>query len=268
MKPWIAEALRCLAESLAPLPHELNELDWKARLSDHKERLSEHLIAFANHSNGGFLVFGINDDGQPVGVDDHSAEHIIRTLTNLGRDAVEPALALDHAVVDHPNGTPILLVRIPEQVVKPVHRRGKSIEESWVRSGGTTRKASRQEIAGLMLNSEAPRWEDLRASPLLELADVQQRLDLGAIARLLQRPLPEDANELARWLADEGITVPDGRGYYITNFGAIAAARNLDDFPSLKRKKIRVIRYRNTNKIETIDELTEHQGYAIGSTAC
>jgi hypothetical protein len=69
---------------------------------------------------------------------------------------------------------------------------------------------------------------------------------------------------LAAWLTAEGITVPDGRGHYITNFGAIAAARKLDDFPSLDRKRIRVIRYRGTNKVETIDEQLGQRGYAVG----
>ena len=59
----------------------------------------------------------------------------------------------------------------------------KSIEEAWVRSGGTTRKASRQEVGALMLHSATPCWEDLRASPLVALADVQHMLDLDAIAR-------------------------------------------------------------------------------------
>jgi len=58
--------------------------------------------------------------------------------------------------------------------------------------------------------------------------------------------------------------VPDGRGFYITNFGAIAAARRLDQFPALERKRIRVVRYRGTNKVDTIDELPGHRGYAIG----
>ena len=58
--------------------------------------------------------------------------------------------------------------------------------------------------------------------------------------------------------------MPDGRGHYITNFGAIAAARKLGDFPSLDRKRIRVIRYRGTNKVETIDELLGQRGYAVG----
>lgn len=148
-----------------------------------------------------------------------------------------------------------LLVRIPEQSVKPVHRRGKSIEEAWVRSGGTTRRASRQEIGALMLHSATPRWEDLRASDLITIEDVARLLDLRTIAKLLQRPLPEDPDSLALWLQEEGITVPDGRSHYITNFGAIAAASKLDDFPGLARKRVRVIRYRGTNKVDTIDEL-------------
>jgi predicted HTH transcriptional regulator len=262
-KHWVTAALLNLAESLRPLPHEVNELDWKACLSDHKDRLAEHLMAFANHPSGGTLVFGIDNSGRPVGVDAATTAQVINTLANLGRDAIEPPLAIDHAVVDH-EGMPVLLVHVPEQPVKPAHRRGRSIEETWVRSGGTTRKASRQEVGGLMLNSASPCWEALRASPLLELDAVQQLLDLPGIAALLQRPLPEDAASLAAWLQDEGITEPDGRGYYITHFGAIAAARKLDDFPSLARKRIRVIRYRGTNKVETIDEQPGQRGYAIG----
>ncbi len=238
-------------------------MDWKARLSENSARLAEHLMAFANHPGGGTLVFGVDDDGKPHGIEAAGLATIVGTLTNLGRDAVEPALALDHAVVDF-QGVSLLLVRVPEQSVKPVHRRGKSIEEAWVRSGGTTRKASRQEVGALMLHSATPCWEDLRASPLVSLADVQRMLDLDAIAKLLQRPLPEDEEDLARWLVDESITVAEGRGYYVTNFGAIAAARKLDDFPSLDRKRIRVVRYRGTNKVNPIDELPGQRGYAVG----
>jgi len=145
MKHWVVDALKCLNESLAPVPHEVNELDWKARLSDNKDRLAEHLMAFANQPNGGTLVFGVNDDGLPIGVNAEETARIVATLTNLGRDAVEPALALDHAVVNYGDSVPLLLVRIPEHAIKPAHRRGKSVEEAWIRSGGTTRKASRQE---------------------------------------------------------------------------------------------------------------------------
>lgn len=262
-KHWVAEALHCLNETLKPLPHEVNELDWKAQLSGNKDRLAEHLMAFGNHPDGGTLVFGIDDDGIPVGVDNDAISKITNTLANLGREAIDPPLVIDHAAVDY-GGTVILLVRIPEQSVKPVHRRGKSIEEAWIRSGGTTRKASRQDVASLMLNSSTPRWEEQRASPLIDLDEVRRLLDLEAVATLLQRPLPVGADDLSVWLVGEGITVRDNRGHYVTNFGAIAAARRLEDFPSLVRKRIRVIRYRGTNKIETIDELPGQRGYAVG----
>ena len=212
-KHWIAGTLYCLEQSLSPVPHEVNELDWKARLSDHKDRLAEHLMAFANHANGGSLVFGIADNGQLEGVDQAAVAKIANTLANLGRDAVEPPLALDHAVVDF-KGVPLLLVHIPEQTVKPAHRRGKTIEETWLRSGGTTRKASRQEVGALMLNSATPRWEELRATSLLTLDDALARLDVATIAKLLERPLPNDPGELGRWLVAEGLAVAEiGRAH-------------------------------------------------------
>ena len=262
-KHWIAAALNCLEQSLCPVPHEVNELDWKASLSTHKDRLAEHLMAFANHANGGSLVFGVADSGELVGVNQSEVAQTVNTLSNLGRDAVEPPLALDHAVVDF-KGVALLLVHIPEQGIKPAHRRGKTIEESWVRSGGTTRKASRQEVGALMLNSAIPQWEELRASPLLELDDVLAKLDVATIAKLLERPLPSESTDLAPWLVAEGLAVADGRGFYITNLGAVAAARKLDDFAALERKRIRVIRYRGTNKVNTIDELPGNRGYAVG----
>lgn len=263
-KHWVSDALICLEQSLVPVPHETNEIDWKVRLSDNKERLVEHLIAFANHPNGGCLAFGVENSGvhvEPVSQDDVAI--IINTLANLGRDAVEPPLVIDHAVVNY-RDIPILLVFIPEQRNKPVHRRGKSIEEAWIRSGGTTRKASRQDVGALMLNSTAPRWEELRASGLMSIEDAIASLDVAAIANLLQRPLPQDSDELAQWLVAEGILTPDGRGYYITNFGVVAAALKLEQFPTLERKRIRVIRYRGTNKVNTIDELVGQRGYASG----
>lgn len=263
-KHWVPRAIELLQASLRPIPHEVNELDWKAGLSPRRDRLTEHLMAFANYPGGGYLIFGIdNANARPIGVTQDQAAQIINTVVNLGRDAVAPPLVVDHGVVEF-EGIPLLCVHIPEHKNRPVHRRGKSIEECWVRSGGTTRKASRQEVAGLMLDSPPPRWEELRASPLLEADTVIAALDLTTITKLRDRPLPEDRQALLRWLADEKMITFEGSGYSITHFGAIAAARRLEDFDSLARKRIRVIRYRGTNKVDTIDELVGQRGYAVG----
>jgi ATP-dependent DNA helicase RecG len=263
-KLWIRTALNCLEESLSPVPHETNEIDWKVRLSDKKDRLVEHLIAFSNQASGGFFAFGINNsDGSTEAISQESAAKITNTLANLGRDAIEPKLAIDHAVIDY-KGVPILVVHVPEQRQKPAHRPGKGVEETYVRSGGTTRTASRQEIGSLMMNSSSPTWEDLRASEILSLDEVSERLDLTFICKLLQKPLPNSADDLVYWLKEQKIAFADGRGYYISNFGAIATAKELNQFETISRKRIRLIRYAGTNKVNTIDELEGHRGYAVG----
>lgn len=63
MKNWENRALTLLDKSLNPVPSEMNELDWKSMLSDKSERLAKHLSGFSHLQNGGFMVFGINNDG-------------------------------------------------------------------------------------------------------------------------------------------------------------------------------------------------------------
>jgi len=260
---WKIRAMALWKASREAAPHELNELDWKAFLSMNKERLTEHLCAFANLPDGGFMVFGVDNEARPVGVGQDQIEGICNTLANLGRDAVDPPLQLHHGV-EVLDGVPLLFVHIPEQAHKPVHRRGKSIEESWIRSGGTTRKASRAEIGALMLHSSAPRWEELRASALLRPDQIFEQLDLTAIRGLLQRPAIDDPGERLRWACEEKLIVPDGDGYYVTNLGAISAGRELSAFDRLARKCLRVIRYAGANKVDTIGETVNRKGYAVG----
>lgn len=263
-KHWINQATTLFSACRNTIPHEINELDWKIAISDNKERLIEHLIAFANHANGGYLVYGVADQSSTLlGVDATQVQRVITQLTNLGRDTIEPALVLDHAVLNV-DGTPLLFIYVQEPSSKPVHRRGKGIEKTWVRSGGSTRKASRSELGTLMLHSHSPRWEELRSSTLIPADEVLARLDMTALAKLSEKPLPKDSHELMQWLVTERMVVADGSGYYITNFGGIAAARELAYFESLKRKAFRIIRYKGTNKVDTIDETVGKKGYAIG----
>ena len=145
MKTWMSKALDLLKASLEPPKHELNELDWKAALSPDKKRLTEHLSALANQPGGGYLVFGVDSAGTPQSMDEKSVETAVNQLANLGRAGLEPPIALDHAVEDYGSAR-LLFVHVPESAVKPVHLRGKGLEDAFIRSGGTTRKASRQEI--------------------------------------------------------------------------------------------------------------------------
>lgn len=264
-KKWISKALELLEHSLTPIPQEINELDWKEQLSPDTKKLQKHLSAFANHPGGGFIVFGINDKtGLPSGIHDLVSNIIIEKLSSIGRDSLNPMVVIDHAIEMY-NGVSLLFVYVKESAIKPVHFKSGTIEDSYIRTGGTTRQASRQEVGGLMLNSKTPHYEELHASKLKTAAEVADLLDYRSIYKLLSKPVPQDMSEVLKWMNDERMVQEiDGAGYYVTNFGALAAAHNLKDFDDLARKSIRLIKYSGSNKVETEREYPGSKGYAIG----
>ncbi|MGB4599720.1 MAG: ATP-binding protein [Trichlorobacter sp.] len=265
IKSWIQKAVDFLDHSLTPVPQELNELDWKEELSPDNAKLCRHLSAFANQPGGGFMVFGIEDKTTSLaGVSQKSAELIVQRLGSLCRDSLNPVVTMDHAIENY-QGIPLLFVHIRESAVKPVHLAPGTMEDAYIRSGGSTRKASRQEIGGLMLNSKTPQFEELHASKLKSTPEILDILDYRSIYKLLGKPVPQSNDEVLHWMKDEKmIDEVDGAGFYITNFGALAAAQNLKDFDGLARKSIRLIKYTGINKLETEKEFPGSKGYAIG----
>lgn len=265
MKNWIHKAFAYLDKSLGKVPSELNEIDWKQDLSPNNEKLCKHLCAFANLPGGGFLAFGINNKtAQIVGIDHAKSTQIVEKLASLCRDGVDPLIKIDHSIEEFREQY-VLFVYIKESAVKPVHLAAQTIEESFIRSGGTTRKASRNEIGTLMLNSKSPTWEELHSSKLLSATEVITLLEYGKILELLAKPIPSNVSEILNWLVSEKMIVDvDGKGYYITNFGAVAAAKDLTKFDGLSRKSVRLIKYEGVNKAGSSKEFPGNKGYAIG----
>ena len=264
-KAWIKKGKELLADSLNPIPQELNELDWKEALSPSNSKLTKHLSAFANMPGGGFLVFGVEDGtGVLKGVSTRQSVTITEKLGSLGRDTLSPVIKIDHSVESY-NNVPILFIYIAESLVKPVHFTNGTIEDTYIRSGGTTRKASRQEVGGLMLNSKTPQFEELHCSSLKTAKDVLESIDYLGVYQLLNKPVAQSKAEILGSLVSEKLVDEiDGTGYYVTNLGALAGAKNLHDFESLSRKSIRLIRYDGLNREIATGEYPGSRGYAIG----
>ena len=263
VKAWLERAVALLTASLEPPRQELNEIDWKFSLSPDKKRLTEHLSAFSNYAGGGFLAFGITPDGIPTDMEAEAVETIVNQLANLGRSSVESPIAIDHAVENF-CGARLLFVRIAEAAVKPIHIRGKTIADAFIRSGGTTRIASRAEIGTMLLHSKTPKWEELRVSVLLSDEEICARLEVIPIFGMLGKTPPTAQNDLLDWMEGEHFIIrePAGGGY-ITNLGAITAAKEILDFPELSRKAVRVIIYDGLSKSHTKSERQGTFGYAL-----
>jgi len=265
MKSWEIRALALLKQSLHTLFNESNELDWKESLSPNHEKLSQHLCAFSNHPDGGYLVFGVNDKTKkPIGISAINSSQIISTLSNRARGSLTPEVKIEHSILNYEDHD-LLFIFIHESTTKPVHLKKGSVEDSYIRSGGSTRRASRNELASLMLNSRKLRWEELNASQSVTETEVLAALDHYAVHELLNRPVPSNTQEILEWMVSEKIVNKStGNGYSITNFGAIAAARDLNKFEDLTRKVVRIIRYKGFNKVVTEQEFSFENGYAIG----
>lgn len=262
---WLEKAIQYLDESLKYVSHELDKLDWKLDISPKNDKLSQHISAFSNLPGGGFLVYGINNKTREiVGVTTKQVEVILDKFSNLTRDSVEPQVVFEYKVQEYKESKTLLFIYIKENDIKPVHIKSKGIEESFIRNGGTTRKASRQDVGNLILNSKSPVFEELYASKLKNENEVLSSLDYTSICKLLSKPVPSTPLEILYFLNQEKMikNVSDD-GYYITNFGVLACAYRLNDFDNLTRKSIRLIKYEGKTKTGKSKEYPGNKGYAI-----
>ena len=114
---------------------------------------------FANHPGGGFFVFGVNNDGVPVGVRHHYYPEILKRLGNIARGSVVASVAIDHSILDY-QGKELLFIYVPESPDKPIYARGGTFYDSYTRSAGQTREITRQEVARLIASSSSSRMSN------------------------------------------------------------------------------------------------------------
>lgn len=260
---WLEQAKQFLERSLHPVPNELNELDWKETLSPNTEKLKQHLSAFSVWPGGGYLVFGVGQNGKPIGIKQNEAETIISKLGSIAREGLEPAIQIHHELSEF-EGCPLLFVKIPESYQKPVQFKGRSIEDSFIRSAGQTRRMSKNEIGQAILNSRVLKYEELDSYVSENPQEVLGKLDYAALYGLLNRPVPSTQDLLLEDLKGQKLITVNENRYAITNLGILICAKNMAEFPGHERRGIRVIFYKGNSRSAPERETIGRKGYAIG----
>lgn len=263
MNHWVETAIQYLKRSLHPVPHELNEIDWKSGLSDKSERLAQHLSALANHPGGGYMAFGIDNNGTANPLDKASMDLIVQKLGNIARNNLAQPVGIEHVVADF-EGHAILFIKVPEHNEKPVHLRGGDIFESYKRSAGQTVKLSRHEVKQLVAVSSGFDFEAQVATSSVYDDEVLNLLDYDSYFRLQEKRLPDTKLSILQTLAAEDLTRKSVSGWDVLNLGAILFARDLKSFKELKRKAVRVIVYKETSRVNALKEQEGVRGYASG----
>lgn len=261
MNDWIEEAKIILKRSLTPIPHELNELDWKSDISDKSDRIAQHISAFANNVNGGYLVFGLNDDASFCHLDKSKTDEIIKKIGNIARNNITPPISIQHDIITFDNNE-ILIIKIPEAMEKPVYLRGKTFDDSYKRSAGQTIKMSKQEVKNLISISMGIDFEMQVA--MLDITDdeVLRNLNYDSYFSLQERRLPNTKEGILQVLANDDLIKTHLQSWDILNLGAILFCKDITKFRDLKRKAIRVISYKGGSRINGIKEFENIEGYA------
>lgn len=263
MNSWIETAKHILNRSLKPIPQELNELDWKTDLSNKSERIAQHISAFANTPNGGYLVFGIDDNGKIINLDKGKIDEIIKKIGNIARNNLAQPIGIEHEVVEY-EGSPVLIVHISEHYDKPVYLRGKTIYDSYKRSAGQTVKLSNAEVKHLISISNGVDYEMQIVKNEITDDEVLKLLDYDSYFSLQDKRLPDTKKSILHTLSTEDLIKSNGNDWDILNLGAILFSRDIKQFQDLKRKAIRVIVYNETSRINAIKEQEGIKGYASG----
>ena len=267
--PRSSRYLADLVSRLRALPHETEWVEFKENYRQ-PDLVGKYLSALANsvalhRQPHGYVLWGIrNSTHELVGTD------FVPGATRKGNELIEPWLArlLDPQVdfrfheglVD---GSRVVLLKVERATSQPVAFSG----TAFIRVGSSTRKlrdhpAKERQLWHLLLEHS---FEDGVAAEHLTSQDVLQVLDYPAYFHLLGVPPADGHDAVLEALAhDRLIKRNEAGGYDITNLGAILFARRLAEFPRLKRKAVRLIRYRGSGRMEAEREQVGGKGYASG----
>jgi len=263
---WHEKAIKCLKDSLYPIPVELNEIDWKSSLTPKTDRLAHHLCAFSNQQDGGFLVFGVNNDASLFSVTKEQADDIVKKLGNIALNNLSQSVQIQHHTVEY-NGSALLFIYIPEQTEKPVYLHGKTIYDSYHRSAGQTVKMSKEAVKFMISASHGISFESQIAMAKLSDKEILELLDYKRFYERLDKNVPKSTDTIISTLMNYNLVVEDGNFLSITNLGAILLANDITKFSHLKGKTVRILRYTGTNNLALDKEHTEKSGYAAGFEA-
>lgn len=258
-----------LVRELRKLPRETEWVEFKENKAE-PEEIGEYISSLANSAALlgkplAYVVWGVSDsDHSVVGTtfDPHAAKVGNEALENWLLRLLSPKLQFRFLPVQL-EGKRLVILEIEQAFRHPVQFQG----AEFIRVGSYKKKLKDfpQKEASLWRAFDTVPFERAIAKQSAPDDDVLKLLAYPSYFDLLERPLPADRNAILQALrADDLIRPSDAGGWDITNLGAILFAKDLNDFPRLTRKAVRVVQYRNSSRVDTVKEQVGSKGYAAG----
>lgn len=263
------DELLALVRQLVLLPQETEWVEFKLNNED-PEEIGRNLSAISNSSalaqqERGFIVWGVEDQTRVIrgtAFRMSAAKVGNELLENWLSRGLHPSIHFRVHEADCEMGH-LVVLEVPPAAHTPV--RFKDFE--YVRVGSITRKLRDQpeRERNLWRLFESKGFEQEIARPTQTRDAILTALDYASYFDLLGEPLPERHTVIERFVRERFLTPGDAPGRFnVTNLGAILFAKKLQDFPTTRRKAVRVVIYKHTDRTETVREQEGSLGYAGG----
>lgn len=257
-----------LVRELQRVDRESSWVEFKVNNSD-PEEIGEYISALSNSAahvdkSFAYLVWGIEDTSheivgttfkpRAVRVGGEELESWLLRLLTPKIDFTFLECTLDDVAV--------VLLEIPRAAVVPVQFKG----NEFIRVGSYKKrlKDHPQIERELWRVFDRTPFESLVACEGATDKQVRDMLDVNAYFDLLETGQPDDSQALVLLERDRMIQHSDSGGWDITNLGAVALARKIENFSRLARKAVRVVQYPDNTRTGGIGEQIGTKGYAVG----
>lgn len=260
---------RALLRRLLQEPHEGPWLEFKQNNCD-PALIGRTISACANGAmladrDRAFIVWGIeNQTKQRLGttVKLNTLKKGNESLLNWFARKIDPRLMLEPLdFTDHDKQFAIL-------VIEPTYDRPVKFDGvEYIRIGEHIKSLEDfpEHERALWLATGRRKFEDAVAMPHQPLDEVLQLLNWETYYRLKGEESPKNPSEIVRRFAQLGFIRDDMEGGYdILNLGSLLFANDIELFPSISTKSVRVIKYSGKDKSKSEGEIEGKKGYAVG----
>lgn len=176
-----------------------------------------------------------------------------------------PRLVLDFIELEM-EGKRIVVLEIPAAQKEPQ----RFCDKEYIRIGSSTRELRNYPEKERLLWK---RFDNVPSEMLIAQSDLKEEeisylLDFDSYFILQNLPLPSSLRgKIERFIDEKFLIVNDNKTYSITFLGALLFARNLNHFPSLAMKAIRIILYKGKGKLNAVNDVSLTSGYAVSFSA-
>lgn len=162
---------------------------------------------------------------------------------------LDPAINLNWYEVSISNKRMVCLTIDVEKVMQPIKFRN----ESYIRSGTSVKKLSMfpEKERRLWRSFESCKFELEFAKTNLHFNEIEKFLDIEYYQKHLKKENITESELINSLIKDNIIVSLDKQNFFnITNLGAYTFAKNIEDFPQLAKRTLRITKYKGNKKID------------------